>query len=181
MSEKQKIVHSILAAFEYLVFVGCLCVGVAVSYANALEIGDSLPALTVTGEGGERISLDDYSGKVVYLDVWASWCKTCRHSLPWMDGLQRRFGSQGLQILAVNVDEDPKDAQKFLESSEVKLLVGYDPGGKIPAALRVQTMPTSYLIGRDGKLKAIHGGLNDERMKEIEKEIEELISQKGEG
>jgi len=138
----------------------------------AVELGDKAPDFTLISNDGGSISLSKFAGKVVYLDVWASWCSTCIKSLKWMNQLQERYGSEQFQVLAVNVDENRKDAEKALAGAASKILVAFDPQGITPQRLNVSAMPTSFLIGRDGSLIAVHSGLDDEARKEIERQIE---------
>ena len=72
-------------------------------------------------DGGKSLSLAAYRGKVVYLDFWASWCPPCLTSLPLLEELRKEFPSDQFQILAVNVDQDPEKARKFLERTRRRL------------------------------------------------------------
>ena len=100
----------------------------------------------------------DLKGKVVYLDFWASWCGPCRQSFPWMNELQRELGARGLVVVAVNVDHERSDANRFLASYPADFRVLFDPEGKLAERYKVGGMPTSFLIGRDGKIVAAHAG-----------------------
>jgi len=72
----------------------------------------------------------DLTGHAVYLDFWASWCPPCRKSFPWMTETARRFGPQGLEVIAVCMDKDPRKADTFLaEQGEIPFHIVYDPKG----------------------------------------------------
>ncbi|MCH8498531.1 MAG: TlpA family protein disulfide reductase [Marinobacter sp.] len=101
---------------------------------------------------GQQVSLEDYRGKVVYLDFWASWCGPCRQSFPFMNELHARYQDQGLVILAVNLDDDWRDAERFLERFPAAFQVVYDEHKVLPPQYGVPGMPTAYFIGRDGQL-----------------------------
>ena len=62
----------------------------------------------------DTLNLDAYKGKVVYVDFWASWCGPCRESFPWMKKIQQQYGKDGLVVIAVNVDQEKKLADDFL-------------------------------------------------------------------
>jgi cytochrome c biogenesis protein CcmG/thiol:disulfide interchange protein DsbE len=108
--------------------------------------------------GRAPIRLADYRGKVVYLDFWASWCQSCRHSLPWMERLHRGHQPAGLEVISVNIDETPADARAFLKRNPVGFPVIEDSQGTIAALYDVQDLPTSFLVDRDGVLLSIHRG-----------------------
>ncbi|MCB0332590.1 MAG: TlpA family protein disulfide reductase [Bdellovibrionales bacterium] len=157
-----------------------LLIGITLTTAHATTIEDQKPNFTIPSITGEEISLNKYGGKVVYLDIWASWCSACRHSLPWMSELQKKYGDQGFQVLAVNVDEDRESAEELLRSSNVDLLVGFDPKGVIPELFEASSMPSSYIIGRDGRILFSHSGINKDSMVEIEREIKKYLLQEDE-
>lgn len=130
--------------------------------ATALEIGQPAPPLTLPDVAGTPQDLAALQGKVVYVDFWASWCGPCRHSFPWMNAMQEKYGPQGLAILGINLDEEPADAAGFLAKMPAKFQVLYDRSGATPTAYGVKGMPTSVLIGRDGTVLFQHIGFTKE-------------------
>src|ERR1044072_2108746 len=93
-----------------------------------------------------------YRGQVLVVDFWASWCKPCRQSIPWLNDLRARYGAQGLVIVGVNVDANRGDAEKFQRDVPIGFEVLYDPMGKLAEQLGLQCMPTSFVFVRDGNL-----------------------------
>jgi cytochrome c biogenesis protein CcmG, thiol:disulfide interchange protein DsbE len=144
---------------------------------HALEYGEIAPSFELPSDSG-LISLADSKGKVVYLDFWASWCGPCRQSFPWMNELQSRFSERGLQIIAVNLDAQTGDAQKFLAQTMASFVVAYDPKGLTPRLYGVRGMPTSILIGRDGKILMTHMGFNKGNRPELEEKIRQALEVK---
>lgn len=138
--------------------------------AQAIEIGDPAPEFQLQGLSS-TVKLSDASGKLVYLDYWASWCGPCRQSFPWMNELQSRYGSQGLQVVAVNLDAKPEDARRFLEMQPASFAVAFDPKGQTPRLYGVKGMPSSFLIGRDGKVLWRHTGFKGSDKAELEQQI----------
>lgn len=118
-----------------------------------------------------------HAGKVILLDFWASWCAPCRQSFPWMSDLQRRYGRDRFAVVAVNVDQDKALAERFLRKTPGDFQILYDPRGELATRLNVQGMPTSYLIDRDGRQRAVHKGFRDGQRAAREKEIENLLSE----
>jgi len=117
------------------------------------------------------VSLAALRGKLVYVDFWASWCGPCRHSFPWMSSLQQRYGADGLQIIAINLDEQRADAAAFLARVPAGFTVAYDPSGTTAKAYGIKGMPTSALVGRDGQLLWMHSGFNQADMVQLEAKV----------
>lgn len=126
--------------------------------ADALEIGQAAPPLRLPDLAGKPVDLAELRGQVVYVDFWASWCGPCRHSFPWMNAMQEKYGPQGLVVLGVNLDEEAGEAADFLSQTPAGFQVVYDSTGQTPAAYGVKGMPTSVLVGRDGKVLFQHLG-----------------------
>ncbi len=120
--------------------------------------------------------LTDYKGKVVLLDFWASWCVPCRRSFPWMNGMQEKYGDDGLVIIGVNMDSDPADRNKFLQEYPAQFTIINDPDGELARAHNVIAMPSSYIFDRDGVLVTRHLGFKVKRQNEYESILVESLS-----
>ena len=123
----------------------------------------------------QQNDLHEYAGKVVYLDFWASWCAPCRQSFPWMNDIQAIYARQGLVIIAVNVDKEPALAKKFLDAHPAAFRIAYDPKGVVAGSYDIKAMPTSVLIGRDGRTRAVHQGFHPEEEYEYVSHIEAAL------
>lgn len=148
----------------------------AASWVQAAQVGAPAPALSLPKDGGGTASLADYRGQVVYLDFWASWCGPCRESLPWMNEMQRKYAGQGLAVVAVNVDQRQADAEAFLARLPMRFTVLYDPAGTTPALYQVLGMPTSFLIGRNGRVLARHSSFRAKDKAPLETEIKAALA-----
>lgn len=106
----------------------------------------------VDGNGKQR-TLKDWSGKVVLLNLWATWCAPCRKEMPDLDALQAELGSTDFEVVAVSVDRAGLEAsRKFLGSAGIKALALYaDPTARLAAELKAIGLPATILIGRDGR------------------------------
>ena len=135
--------------------------------AVAVEVGQVAPTLNLPARQGS-VDLSALKGKVVYLDFWASWCAPCRQSFPWMNEMQARYGNQGLRVVAVNLDAQRKDADKFLAEVPANITIAFDPQGDSPKRYQIKGMPSSVLIGADGKVLATHTGFRDDQRAQLE-------------
>lgn len=100
----------------------------------------------------------DLKDNVVYVDFWASWCKPCQHSFPWMQDLLDKYQDKGLRIVAIDLDMEPSAGRKFLEEMKSPLKVVFDSTGILARRYNVEAMPTSFIFGRDGRLRLRHQG-----------------------
>ena len=115
-------------------------------------------------------------GKVVWVDFWASWCVPCRRSFPWLNSMHRKYGPNGLQIIAVNLDKDRALADKFLAEVPAEFALRFDPAGDLAKHFGVQAMPSSYLIDADGNVLVTHAGFRTGEAAEYERAIQEALS-----
>ena len=149
----------------------CALVAVSTTAASA----DQAPDFTLAGQKGS-VSLKDYRGKVVYVDFWASWCTPCRKSFPWMNDMQKRYKSKGLQVIGINLDQERDLAEKFLSANPAQFVVAFDPDGKSAEAYNVKGMPSSYIIDRQGNIVKTHIGFRESEVKEMELELAKALS-----
>lgn len=145
--------------------------------ARALAAGDAAPALSLPGASGV-VDLGAYRGKWVYLDFWASWCKPCQQSFPWMNEMQSKYGAKGLAVVAVNVDAKTDDAKRFLAANPARFTVAFDAKGAAPRKFGIKGMPTSFLISPDGKVALQHTGFRAEDRAELQARIEKVLAKR---
>jgi cytochrome c biogenesis protein CcmG, thiol:disulfide interchange protein DsbE len=135
--------------------------------------GDVFPDLASFGLEGK---LPEIKGKIVLIDFFASWCAPCHESFPAMEQVHRSFTEKGVVVVAISVDSKKADLDRFLKKHPVGFAILRDPAGKLAAELKIATMPTSFVLGRDGKIQSIHNGFHGEQTrKEYESEIERLL------
>ena len=138
----------------------------------------TLPMLNAAGELGPDASLSDYRGQVIYLDFWASWCTPCRKSLPWANDLYKELKDQGFAVLAINLDEEKDMATEFLQEVSLDFPVLYDGTGSVSPSYQLMGMPTSFIIDREGNLRAVHTGFNSESATEVADAIRTILAEK---
>ncbi|WP_295686549.1 TlpA disulfide reductase family protein [uncultured Nevskia sp.] len=117
-----------------------------------------------------------YTGQVVYLDFWASWCGPCAQSFPWLNEMQAKYGDR-LKIVAVNVDSDPAAARQFLDRHAAKFEIRYDPQGQLAELYRIKGMPDSLILDRTGAVLHQHEGFRSERVADYETAIQQALGE----
>jgi len=145
--------------------------------AGAVEPGAPAPAFSLaTFDPAQKVSLSAYRGKVVFIDFWASWCSPCRQSLPLYDKLGASYAAADFAILAISLDEEIDDAKAFLAEHPVKYTTLQNPQGDVAKAFDLKGMPSSYLIDRDGIVRARHVGFEPKDIDALKHEIADLIA-----
>ncbi len=106
----------------------------------------------------QRIDFSDYKGQVLLVDFWATWCPPCKQSIPFLNALHTELSDKGLKIIAINVDEDRQQAQRFLDSYPIQYQSVFDSSGACPETFDVKAMPSSYFVDRKGVIRHVHLG-----------------------
>jgi cytochrome c biogenesis protein CcmG/thiol:disulfide interchange protein DsbE len=130
-----------------------------------------LVVIPVVAQAADTLDLSDYRGKVVVLDFWASWCVPCRRSFPWMNEMQKKYADDGLVIIAVNLDNEASDAEKFLQQYPADFSIAYDHDRQLVQQYSVEAMPSSFLIDRDGSVIERHLGFKSGKISDYEAAI----------
>ena len=158
---------------------GALAAFLAPAVSRAADEGEPAPAFAARSLNGDgTVSLGSYRGKVVYLDFWASWCAPCQAALPALEELRKEFPADQFAVIAVNVDQDPAKALRLLEKHKIGYPSAADPEGRLPETFKLKTMPTSYLIDREGVVRLVHPGFRSSDVEELRKKIQTLVEAK---
>ena len=165
----------------YLVMLGCLST-LTIAVTHAKSVNYPAPDFVIKTHTQwlpakmQQTKLSDLKGKVVYVDFWASWCVPCRRSFPWMNTMQSQFG-EDLIIIAVNLDQEPHLATKFLLNNPANFHVEYNPKGDIAEVFDLIGMPSSYLIDKHGLVRVAHTGFFTNRIDQYTQSIASLIAE----
>lgn len=140
--------------------------------------GKQAPGFTLKTVDGKTVSLSDYKGKAVLVNFWATWCGPCKLEMPWLIELQKKYAAQGFTVLGISEDDD--NAQKVGEFAtksgmDYPVLMYSDQLNKAYGG--IDSLPTSYYVGRDGKVVAEVAGLISES--EMEANIQKSLATKG--
>ena len=129
-----------------------------VNGAHAVGIRDEAPDFTLKSLDGNNLRLEEFRGKVVLINFWASWCGPCRQEMPLLDRLHHRYEDTGFTVLGVNVEGDSKPAQEIVDKTKVTFPVLIDEGQKVSELYDLEAMPSTIVIDRDGVIRYIHLG-----------------------
>lgn len=144
---------------------------VARQRAQPVVAGFRAPDFAVADGRGETVTLASYAGKVVLLNVWATWCGPCREEMPSMQSLYDRFDREDFEIAAISIDALPDrtddrgnpggDPLAFARELGLTFPILLDPLGGIRRTYRASAVPESFLIGRDGVIYKKYAGATD--------------------
>jgi peroxiredoxin len=124
------------------------------------QVGEPLPALDVPALDGPPVNLGDYRGRVLVLNVWATWCAPCREEMPSLQRLSERFPEEHFVVVGLTVDEDTNLAREFLLKYGIHFPILSDPAGAIAEGLLgVSAYPDTFIVAADGTLvERVTGG-----------------------
>jgi len=137
------------------------------------------PAFSLSDLNGRKIDLADQKGKVVLLDFWATWCGPCRIEIPGFVKLQERYRDQGLVVIGVSLDDSVEPVRDFYREFNMNYAVAMGDQRMTELYGGILGLPTTFLIGRDGRIYAKHIGATD--ISVFEEELKELLTANGQG
>jgi peroxiredoxin len=148
--------------------------------AGPVAAGKLATDFTLKDLRGHTVSLSSLRGKVVFLNVWATWCAPCREEMPSIESLYERFkGDKDFVVLAVSQDSDGRKAvAPYMEKNGFKFTALLDPRNEVGDAYNVSGIPETFIIGRDGRIVAHHVGPYDWSNAELRSALQELINSK---
>ena len=142
--------------------------------AHAALTGQTAPALTFKDLAGQPVSLAALKGKVVVVDFWATWCGPCRLEIPGYIEMQKKYGKDGLVVIGVSLDQGgPKVVKKFVEANGMNYTIVMGGAPEVEAFGGFNGIPTTFLIGRDGKI--LHEKTGSMESAEYEKLVKQAL------
>lgn len=121
--------------------------------AHPLRAGDKAPAFKFSDLRGRTVSLEDFRGRIVFLNIWATWCPTCTWEMPSMEALHRRYRDKGLAMVAVSIDALGKEiVVPYMKKLRLTFGSLLDPRGTIKGLYRITGVPETFIIDRQGKI-----------------------------
>lgn len=164
---------SLATVFKKFIFTGVL-LGLFTGLAGAeeLEIGDMAPKFSLKEVSGkETVTLDQYLGKkIVYLDFYATWCPTCREEMGWLKEIHSTYKKEGLEVIAIDVQESADKVNKFIAKYELPFTVLLDEKAEVAKKYNLVGFPYNLMIDGNGKIRY----MGSEPPKNFEKLFSEL-------
>jgi peroxiredoxin len=139
--------------------------------SGVLMAGDTAQNFFLQDLQGNTVSLEDFRGRPVVVNFWATWCAPCRLEMPALQDAQDQYEDEGLVILAINDQESVEDVADFVDELDLRLTTLLDPDGVVSGLYNVFNFPTTVFVDADGVVTAVHRGLL------VESQIEEYLSQ----
>lgn len=153
-------------------FVLLICLFFSISASAQLKIGDAAPKQLGKDGKGDDVLLEQFKGKVVVVSFWATWCGYCLKELPALNHIQNSVGTDYIQIIAINQEEDMRTAQAVLrQMKDRKFLSVYDRKGTISESFGVKGLPNLWIMAPDGTVASHHIGYGEESLSVIAKDI----------
>ena len=173
------------ASFSRILVIVAVLIGAArsIAFAGVPVAGQQAPDFVLPGLlDAQTLSLKDLKGKVVLLNIWASWCTSCRDEMEDLMAVQEQYGPKGFALVAVNIDNAPSSAVDFLKRLESRtkkkpgFILLYDKDKSVSKDYLQRAMPTSYLIDREGILRKIYpGSFSKTTLETLKAAIEEAL------
>ena len=140
-------------------------------------VGAAAPDFASRSSSGRNVRLSELRGQVVLINFWASWCSPCRQELPLLSKIYTQYRDAGFTLLAVNVDDDRRDAEAMLRRLKLSFPTLFDSGKSVAKLYGVDTMPATLVIDRDGRVRYVHRGYYDGYERKYEQQVRELLKE----
>ncbi|MFQ5354958.1 MAG: TlpA family protein disulfide reductase [Mariprofundaceae bacterium] len=134
---------------------------------------EAVPDFTVALFDGGKFHMSEQRGKVVVINFFASWCRSCGKETPVIEKIAREYAPQNVVLLAIAVDDTESKAKAFMKKIGLTIAAGLDRTGKIKDAFGLYGMPTTYFIAKDGMISYFHAGVVTEQL--LKYEIDKLL------
>jgi peroxiredoxin len=147
--------------------------------AQAAPIAPSQPApdFTLRTMDGKNLRLQELRGRVVLVNFWATWCGPCRQEMPHLNRLYDKYKGSGFVMLGVNIDDEPDKAIGVATKLGLHFPVLLDSEKKVSRMYDLNTMPSTVVIDRDGRVRYVHRGYRDGYEDNYDKQIRELVKE----
>jgi len=139
--------------------------------------GDIAPDFAGRTYEGQSISVAAYTGKVVVLSFWASWCGPCRKELPILESIQQVAGKERVQVVAINIEDRNTFRKIARKLTSFNLLLATDTSGHAQRAYGVNGIPHMVIISKSGQIMRVHQGYAEEALDDIVKDLNQAVAE----
>jgi len=145
-----------------------------VGQPGVINIGQQAPDFSIKDKSGKLVKLSDYRGKVVFLNIWGTWCAPCIAEMPTMETLYRKYKDRKFEMLAISIDNDWDIVNRFYQDHNLTLPAFLDPGHQVAELYKVYKYPETFLIDGNGYV-AKHTWQEDWSAPRAVNVVEELV------
>jgi peroxiredoxin len=173
MGKNRKWIQSVILAAVLLL--GGYTIGSSLfSKEEIPKEGSTAPAFTLTGLDGKTYKLSDYKGKVVLVNFWGSWCEPCVSEMPVIQKQYEKWKSQGVEVLALNLDESMVTVQSFVKQHGLTFPILFDKELKMRNKYRVIGYPTTFFVNKKGEIDTIFA--REMKESDIEQTLKRMLN-----
>ena len=143
----------------------------------ATELKGAAPDFTLKSLKGSNLKLSEFRGDVVMINFWASWCGPCRQEMPILNDLYLKYRDMGFTLLGVNVEENSSKAANMIRELKVVFPVLFDTENTVSKLYKVEAMPSTIIVDRDGNMRYLHRGYVPGTEDEYQRQVRELMAE----
>ena len=155
-----------------------LCLTMLLSSAfAATEQNEAAPDFTLKSLKGSNLKLSEFRGDVVMINFWATWCGPCRQEMPILNDLYLKYRDSGFTLLGVNVEKNTSKAADMIRELKVVYPVLFDIDNTVSKLYKVEAMPSTVLVNRDGNMRYLHRGYETGTEDEYLRQVRELMEE----
>ena len=123
------------------------------AHSVALKVGDRAPRIAFAGLSGDTLVVGDSAKSVTLLNIWATWCESCREEFAELERIRKAQAPNGLNVIAISVDQGPSErVRRFVQAQGSGFAIAHDADSRITKLYGVSGLPTSYLLDRAGRV-----------------------------
>ncbi len=161
----------------YLLLIGLLLASIASVAIADLKPGVKAPTFALPTADGKTFTLK-HPGKVIFLDIWATWCPPCRAEIPHIIRLSKKYAGKDVVFVGVSVDQKKADVTKFIKDKGINYPIALDPGGRVVGQpYQLRGIPVTYIIDQKGVIRHVHSGFGGQAdADKMDKEIAALLA-----
>jgi peroxiredoxin len=140
----------------------------AIELEPAPEVGHPAPDFTLKDLDGNVVRLNDFRGKVVFINFWATWCPPCRAEMPEIEALHQEYKDKGVIVIGVDISEPESTVRQYIQQGGFSWIIVLDSTAKVARDYQIVAIPTSYFLDKEGIIKAVNVGPMTKRAMEAE-------------
>ncbi|WP_215223944.1 TlpA family protein disulfide reductase [Echinicola shivajiensis] len=157
----KKNINYLLAAFIIAVAISAFVLPKSKSSSKNIEEDNKpSPAMSMTDKNGDTVQLKDFKGKVVVLNLWASWCPPCIAEMPSLEKFYKQMDTEEVALIMLSLDRDFDKSTAFMDSKAYEMPY-YKPASPLPAPFAVDAIPATFIINKKGEVVGLHSGMTD--------------------